>query len=237
MIIPELCPYCTLRYLVGASYLDIIVSAGISTSSFYRIVHKTIHAINLMDELSIDFPQTMAECRAAVAGFNNISYQSAIANCIGALDGYLVAINTPPSLVIVLRVNNLSHTILMAKRLSHGKSLATIKLVHGACTFGTKNLARQTHLVDVQNLAHKIIFSAITKLDSLGDLKNPCASIISLGISMGQWEVLATTQKTSSIGFIEDEPFQLVWEACFSWGRFCGSKQCCYRQVSKKCQP
>ena len=102
----------------------------------------------------------------------------------------------------------------MAKRLSHGKSLATIKLVHGACTFVTKNLAKQMHLVDVQNLAHKIIYSAIRKLDSLGNLKNPCTSIISLGISMGQWEVLATTQKTSSIGFSEDEPFQLVWESC-----------------------
>ena len=116
--------------------------------------------------------------------------------------------------IIVLQVNNLSHTILMAKRLSHGKRLATSKLVHGACTFGTKNLAKQMHLVDVQVLAHKIIHSVIRKLDSLGDLKNPCTLIISLGISMGQWEVLTTTQKTSSIGFIEDEPFQLVGEAC-----------------------
>ena len=116
--------------------------------------------------------------------------------------------------IIVLQVNNLSHTILTAKRLSHGKSLVTIKLVHGACTFGTKNLAKQIHVVNVQVLACKIIHSAIRKLDSLGDLENPCTSIISLGISMGQWEVLTTTQKTSSIGFIEDEPFQLVREAC-----------------------
>ena len=100
MIIPELCLYCKLCYLAGATYLDIIDFASISTSSFYRIVHKTIHTINLMDELLINFPQTMAECRAAVAGFTNISYQSAIANCIGALDRYLVAINTPPSLVV-----------------------------------------------------------------------------------------------------------------------------------------
>ena len=53
-----------------------------------------------------------------------------------------------------------------------------------------------------------------TKVASCGDLKNPCTSIISLGISMGQWEVLTTTKKTSSIGFIEDKPFQLVQEAC-----------------------
>ena len=100
MITPELWLYCTLHYLAGASYLDIIVFADISTSSFYRIVHKTIHTINLMDELSIDFPQMMAECREAVARFTNISYQSAIGNCIGARDRYLVAINTPPSLVV-----------------------------------------------------------------------------------------------------------------------------------------
>ena len=74
--------------------------------------------------------------------------------------------------VIVLWVNNLSHTILMAKRLSHGKSLVTIKLVDGACTFGAKNLAKQMDLVDVQVLACKIVHSAIRKLDSLGNLKN-----------------------------------------------------------------
>ena len=42
----------------------------------------------------------MAKCRAAGARFANISFQSAIPNCIGALNGYLVAINTPPSLVV-----------------------------------------------------------------------------------------------------------------------------------------
>ena len=100
MIIPELCLYCTLCYLVGASYLDIIVLAGISTSSFYRIVHKTVHTINSTHELSINFLQMMAKCRATSARFTNISYQFAIANCVGTLNGYLVAIDTPPSLVV-----------------------------------------------------------------------------------------------------------------------------------------
>ena len=94
-IIPELCLYCTLRYLAGASYLDIVVFAGISIPSFYRIVRKTIHAINSVDELAISFPKTFQECKVAAAGFENISFQSAIANCIGAIDGYLVAIDTP----------------------------------------------------------------------------------------------------------------------------------------------
>ena len=44
-IIPELCLFCTLWYLAGASYLDICDIAGISKSSFYRVVWKTITAI------------------------------------------------------------------------------------------------------------------------------------------------------------------------------------------------
>ena len=95
-IIPELCLYCTLCYLAGASYLDSVVFAGISIPSFYRIVRKTTHAINSVDELEIKFPTTFEECKVAAAGFENISFQSAIANCIGAIDGYLVAIDTPP---------------------------------------------------------------------------------------------------------------------------------------------
>ena len=97
-IIPELCLYCTLRYLAGASYLDIVVFAGISIPSFYRVVRKTTHAINSVDELEIKFPTTFEECKVAAAGFENISFQSAIANCIGAIDGYLVAIDTPPQI-------------------------------------------------------------------------------------------------------------------------------------------
>jgi hypothetical protein len=37
-IIPELCLYCTLRWLAGGSYLDISDVAGISKASFYRVV-------------------------------------------------------------------------------------------------------------------------------------------------------------------------------------------------------
>ena len=111
--------------------------------------------------------------------------------------------------IIVVQVNNLSHTILMAKRLSHGKSLATIK-----------NLFMEPTPLALKILQSKHIWSMFKSLPirsytvPSGNLINPCVSIISLGISMGQWEVLTTTTKTSSIGFIEDEPFQLVGEAC-----------------------
>ena len=37
-IIPELCLYCTLRWLAGGSYLDICDITGISQSSFYGLL-------------------------------------------------------------------------------------------------------------------------------------------------------------------------------------------------------
>ena len=65
-IIPELCLYCTLRYLAGASYLDIVVFAGISIPSFYRIVRKTIRAFrqsNLFIEPAPFAPKTLHNSR------------------------------------------------------------------------------------------------------------------------------------------------------------------------------
>ena len=62
---------------------------------------KTIHTINLTHELSINFPQMIAKCRAVVARFANISFQSAILQIVlEHLMGYLVAINTLQSLVV-----------------------------------------------------------------------------------------------------------------------------------------
>ena len=68
-IIPEICLYCTLRYLAGGSYLDISDIAGILQSSFYRIVWKTITAIVKCSALQITFPKTDEELQAAIAGF------------------------------------------------------------------------------------------------------------------------------------------------------------------------
>jgi len=41
-ILPEIALYATLRYLAGGSYSDIRFFTGISTSSFYRVVWKTV---------------------------------------------------------------------------------------------------------------------------------------------------------------------------------------------------
>ena len=94
-IIPELCMYCTIRYLAGGSYLDICDVAGISKSSFYRIVWKTMKIINSTPSLDIIFPQTAAEVQTAMNGFTMISMGAAIINCVGVIDGYLLRIKVP----------------------------------------------------------------------------------------------------------------------------------------------
>ena len=94
-IIPELCLFCTLRWLAGGSYLDICDIVGISKASFYRVVWKTICAIVYAKALEIRFPTTSQELEEAVAGFASISKTEAIRNCVGVVDGYLLRIKVP----------------------------------------------------------------------------------------------------------------------------------------------
>ena len=94
-IIPELCLYCTLRWLAGGSYLDITDIAGISRSSFYRVIWKTIVAIVICEELAIKWPTTEEEIQQAIRGFASISTEEAICNCVGVMDGFLVRIKVP----------------------------------------------------------------------------------------------------------------------------------------------
>jgi hypothetical protein len=96
-IIPELCLYCTIRWLAGGSYSDIFLFCGISKTSFYRVIWKTINSICLNSEayLKISFPKTVQECLAAASGFESISANGCIKNCVAAVDGYLLSIDVP----------------------------------------------------------------------------------------------------------------------------------------------
>jgi DDE superfamily endonuclease len=47
------------------------------------------------ETLDVKFPMTMVQCQEAAFAFRGISFGGAIKNCVGAVDGYLVAINTP----------------------------------------------------------------------------------------------------------------------------------------------
>ena len=53
--IPELCVYVTLWYLAGGSYMDIFHLISISQALFYRLLWKTIKAINNCPKLQISW--------------------------------------------------------------------------------------------------------------------------------------------------------------------------------------
>jgi hypothetical protein len=74
-ILPEICLYVCLQYLAGGSYSDIWFLTGVSKSSFYQVLWKTILAINNTKEslLSIKFPVSIEEAEAAAQGFQSIS--------------------------------------------------------------------------------------------------------------------------------------------------------------------
>ena len=91
-IIPEVCLHCTLRWLAGGSFYDARISAGISVPSFYRVVFKCIDAINQCPELKYHLPTDLDE---AAQNFQDISSNSVISGCVGALDGYLLEIKAP----------------------------------------------------------------------------------------------------------------------------------------------
>jgi hypothetical protein len=92
---PELILHCTLRYLAGASYLDVLAHTGISRTAFYASVYKGIDAICGCDELALKMPMTLSELRVAADEFTNISLDGRLNGCVGALDGWLCRIKVP----------------------------------------------------------------------------------------------------------------------------------------------
>jgi len=70
-MIPELCLFCTLRWLAGGSHLDVCDIAGLSTSSFYQVVWRTIAALCRCDQLAIVFTETNTQLQSAIMGFSH----------------------------------------------------------------------------------------------------------------------------------------------------------------------
>jgi DDE superfamily endonuclease len=99
-ITPEACVYATLRYLSGATYVCICDLLGIGRSSFYSTRDKTLLAIINCDALQLQFPSTVEQCVKLASGFEDISYRGAIVNCVGAVDGFILPIQTPSAKVV-----------------------------------------------------------------------------------------------------------------------------------------
>jgi hypothetical protein len=95
-ISPEIMLHCTLLYLAGESYDNIQRVAQISKPSFYRVVWRTVHAINEIPQLQIKLPSTTnAELQQVKDGFSQLSMQNMMDGCVGALGGWLCTIYEP----------------------------------------------------------------------------------------------------------------------------------------------
>jgi DDE superfamily endonuclease len=92
---PFICLFVTIRYIAGGSYLDIRDRCGISSSSFYDCIWRTVHALRNCEELRINFPTTNEEVMKAAEGLQSVSSNGAITNCVAVVDGYHLQIETP----------------------------------------------------------------------------------------------------------------------------------------------
>jgi hypothetical protein len=85
----------TLRYMAGASYLDLCALFGVGHSTFYNIIWKTLQAIDkYMAELTLEADiQNIDRCRTLTQRFAERSEH--MKGCIGALDGMSLKIEAP----------------------------------------------------------------------------------------------------------------------------------------------
>jgi DDE superfamily endonuclease len=94
-IIPEVCLYCTLRYLGDGKHSDIWDTVKISSTALYAVLSRTLVAICCLHQLSLKFPKTRREFALLAAGFKAVSTGNAIETCVGCIDGFLLQIITP----------------------------------------------------------------------------------------------------------------------------------------------
>ena len=76
-----------LCWLAGGSYIDL--------KNVYSCSVSSIYAVNSCDLLKLHFPMTLAEIHSSQSQFQEISSNSAISGCIGAMDGLFVFVKCP----------------------------------------------------------------------------------------------------------------------------------------------
>ena len=84
-----------LCWLVRGSYIDLKSVYSCSVSSIYAHRLFFIHAVNSCDLLKLHFSMALAEIHSTQSQFQEISSNSVISGCIGAIDGLLVAVKCP----------------------------------------------------------------------------------------------------------------------------------------------
>ena len=84
-----------LQWLAGGSYFDLKNMYCCSVSTVYKHRLCFIHTVNLCDLLKLRFPTSATEICSAQTQFCEISSNSVIRGCVGAMDGLLVVIKYP----------------------------------------------------------------------------------------------------------------------------------------------
>jgi hypothetical protein len=84
-----------LCWLTGGSYLDLKNVYCYSVDTIYKHRLLFIQAVNICDLLKVKFPTFAVEICSVQAGFCNISSNSVLTGCVGAIDGLLVVIKCP----------------------------------------------------------------------------------------------------------------------------------------------
>ena len=99
LISPDLRVSASLRYFAGGSPYDIMLSHGISHTSFFESVWSVVDAVNQHPDLAIKFPELHEKQREIALGF--MTKSTANFNCcVGAIDGILIWIEKPTEQLI-----------------------------------------------------------------------------------------------------------------------------------------
>mmetsp|Transcript_29919 Transcript_29919/g.61508 ORF Transcript_29919/g.61508 Transcript_29919/m.61508 type:complete len:527 (+) Transcript_29919:908-2488(+) len=85
-----------LRWLAGASYLDIAGHHGVSKTTVFRVKNEFVAAVNAAPALAIKFPALTDDekLRSIAEGFEKLSYCGLFKDCVGAIDGVLLHLHS-----------------------------------------------------------------------------------------------------------------------------------------------
>ena len=84
-----------IRYLAGASYIDLADVHGVSFDTVYKCVHSFLLACLECDELQIKMPDSAEKWESVRKTFASKSYRRLFKHCVGAIDGFFQPTITP----------------------------------------------------------------------------------------------------------------------------------------------
>ena len=89
----------TLRFMAGASYLDLLHLFGIKKATFYATIWQTLESLDkcpALPDMTLEHDvNDLQRCRALSQGFANRTGARHVNGCIGALDGMALKIEEP----------------------------------------------------------------------------------------------------------------------------------------------